>query len=100
MITLSEFISKVARDEGAPPQRLISAWKSTDKQSIDEALRNAFGNSRIELFVPPGISAAALGNRVEDTVAENLSDLLSKYDLSPCPGVGYPDQILRRSRDG
>jgi len=100
MNDLKSYFVALSKHEGKPALTLVSRWKPADVDSITSAFQKACDRSRIQFDVNPDISAPALGNRVASAFANGVSTSLPRYSLCECPGNGYPDQLLRRRKDG
>jgi hypothetical protein len=100
MNDLENFFAVLSKHERKPALNLISQWNPSDVKSITTAFQVACDNSRIQFEVESSISAPSLGNKVADQFVKGVSKTLPRYSLCECPGNGYPDQLLRRLKDG
>jgi hypothetical protein len=99
---LETFFRRLCAWERRPPFEFVAKWKPTDVTGIKKAFKGAarLTHDAQPLAVAPSVTIQSLGNRLARYFVTQINPHLAGYQISECPGGGYPDARLQREKDG
>ena len=83
--------------EKQSPRELVTEWSSALVDEIKSVFRQAYAQAKLKdstLALRPGSLPQSVGNQIEPHIATALAACFAGWQLKPCVGSGYPDQII------
>lgn len=97
--TLVSYYRDLLATERQPAADLIAAWPAALVQELTVECQTAYQKSALHgtnLALEPNSTSQSTGNQVEKHFAPVLGRSLPTWQLTPCPGAGYPDRVLSK----